>query len=106
MSACGENWTNKEDTRFWTPREQERRVGTLSFRSESLAAVEVGGILDQAFDIAIRPGLHCARVHSSALNTARRALSASVLVPSTRRTTSTVWRMHSRKLRYDKLSRL
>src|SRR5262245_24617650 len=38
----------------------KRRVGTLSFRSESLPAAELGGILDQAFDIAIRPGLHCA----------------------------------------------
>jgi cysteine desulfurase family protein len=37
-----------------------RRVGTLSFRCEALHATELGGILDQAFDIAIRPGLHCA----------------------------------------------
>src|SRR5439155_12382643 len=37
-----------------------RRVGTLSFRSDSLAAAELGGILDQAFDVAVRPGLHCA----------------------------------------------
>jgi cysteine desulfurase family protein len=37
-----------------------RRVGTLSFRSDSLPAAEIGGILDQAFDIAVRPGLHCA----------------------------------------------
>jgi cysteine desulfurase family protein len=37
-----------------------RRVGTLSFRSAALPAAELGGILDQAFDIAIRPGLHCA----------------------------------------------
>jgi cysteine desulfurase family protein len=37
-----------------------RRVGTLSFRCEMLPAPEIGGILDQAFDIAIRPGLHCA----------------------------------------------
>ena len=37
-----------------------RRVGTLCFRSESLPAAEIGGILDQAFEIAIRPGLHCA----------------------------------------------
>jgi cysteine desulfurase family protein len=36
------------------------RVATLSFRSATLAATELGGILDQAFDIAIRPGLHCA----------------------------------------------
>ena len=37
-----------------------RRVGTVSFRCESLPAPELGGILDQAFDIAVRPGLHCA----------------------------------------------
>src|SRR5205807_6682044 len=37
-----------------------RRVGTLSFRCEALPAAEIGGILDQAFDVAIRPGLHCA----------------------------------------------
>ncbi|MBL8800246.1 MAG: aminotransferase class V-fold PLP-dependent enzyme [Planctomycetia bacterium] len=41
-------------------RDMDRRVGTLSFRSEALPAAELGGILDQAFDIAIRPGLHCA----------------------------------------------
>src|SRR5262245_16504891 len=41
-------------------RDAARRVGTLSFRSETLAAPELGGILDQAFDIAIRPCLHCA----------------------------------------------
>jgi cysteine desulfurase / selenocysteine lyase len=41
-------------------REGASRVGTLSFRSEALPAAELGGILDQAFDIAVRPGLHCA----------------------------------------------
>jgi cysteine desulfurase family protein len=41
-------------------RDGSRRVGTLSFRSETLPAAELGGILDQAFDLAIRPGLHCA----------------------------------------------
>lgn len=41
-------------------RNMSERVGTLSFRSEALPAAELGGILDQAFDIAIRPGLHCA----------------------------------------------
>jgi cysteine desulfurase family protein len=35
------------------------RVATLSFRCETLPATELGGILDQAFDVAIRPGLHC-----------------------------------------------
>jgi cysteine desulfurase family protein len=41
-------------------RDHARRVGTVSFRSEVLPATELGGILDQAFDIAVRPGLHCA----------------------------------------------
>src|ERR1051325_10559022 len=38
-------------------RDLSKRVSTLSLRSESLPAAEIGGILDQAFDIAIRPGL-------------------------------------------------
>jgi cysteine desulfurase family protein len=41
-------------------RDYSQRVGTLSLRSSALPASEIGGILDQAFDIAIRPGLHCA----------------------------------------------
>jgi cysteine desulfurase/selenocysteine lyase len=46
-----------------------QRVGALSFRSETLAAAELGGILDQAFDIAIRPGLHCAPYIHRAIGT-------------------------------------
>ncbi len=41
-------------------RDMTRRVGTIAFFTESLPAPEIAGILDQAFDIAIRPGLHCA----------------------------------------------
>ncbi len=41
-------------------RDHTCRVGTISFFGEVLAAPELGGILDQAFDIAVRPGLHCA----------------------------------------------
>jgi cysteine desulfurase / selenocysteine lyase len=40
-------------------RDASRRVSTLSFRAEALPAAELGGVLDQAFDIAVRPGLHC-----------------------------------------------
>jgi cysteine desulfurase/selenocysteine lyase len=50
-------------------RDAGRRVGTLSFRAEALAAPELGGILDQAFDIAVRPGLHCAPYVHRALGT-------------------------------------
>src|SRR5438128_6986998 len=47
-------------------RDHAKRVGTLSFRSEAFPATEVGGILDHSFEIAIRPGLHCAPyVHKS-----------------------------------------
>ncbi len=41
-------------------RDRSRRVATVSFTSESLPATELGGVLDQSFDIAVRPGLHCA----------------------------------------------
>lgn len=37
-----------------------RRVGTVSFRCEAMPAADLGAILDQSFDIAVRPGLHCA----------------------------------------------
>ena len=50
-------------------RDHPRRVGTISFRNEALPAAEVGGILDQAFDIAVRPGLHCAPYIHRSLHT-------------------------------------
>ena len=50
-------------------RDQSRRVGTISFRNKALAAAEMGGILDQAFDIAVRPGLHCAPYIHRAIRT-------------------------------------
>jgi cysteine desulfurase/selenocysteine lyase len=51
---------------FFGHRDPARRVGTISFRTAAIPAPELGGILDQAFDIAIRPGLHCAPyVHRS-----------------------------------------
>ena len=46
--------------RVFGHRDMSQHVATLSFRSETLSATELGGVLDQAFDIAIRPGLHCA----------------------------------------------
>jgi cysteine desulfurase / selenocysteine lyase len=47
-------------------RDHAKRVGTLSFHSDALPATELGGILDHSFDIAIRPGLHCAPyIHKS-----------------------------------------
>jgi cysteine desulfurase family protein len=50
-------------------RDFARRVGTISFRTSALAAAELGGILDEAFDIAVRPGLHCAPYIHRAIGT-------------------------------------
>jgi cysteine desulfurase family protein len=47
-----------------------RRVGALSFRCEALPAPELAALLDQSFDIAVRPGLHCAPYIHKALGTA------------------------------------
>jgi selenocysteine lyase/cysteine desulfurase len=55
--------------RVFGHRDTARRVATLSFRNEALPATELGGILDQAFDIAIRPGLHCAPYIHRSLDT-------------------------------------
>ncbi len=51
-------------------RDYNRHVGTLSFRNQALPAAELGGILDQAFDVAVRPGLHCAPYIHHGLGTA------------------------------------
>jgi cysteine desulfurase family protein len=45
------------------------RVATLSFRHRDLSPVEIGGILDESFSIAIRPGLHCAPYVHKAIGT-------------------------------------
>ena len=41
-------------------RDLTRRVATVSFVSESMAAPDLGMVLDSSFQIAIRPGYHCA----------------------------------------------
>lgn len=47
-----------------------KRVGALSFRCEALPAPELAGVLDQAFNVAVRPGLHCSPYIHKALGTA------------------------------------
>jgi selenocysteine lyase/cysteine desulfurase len=54
---------------FFGPRNPAHRVGALSLRCTSLPPAEIGGILDQTFDIAVRPGLHCAPYIHRALGT-------------------------------------
>jgi cysteine desulfurase family protein len=71
-ALCERLWRRLDDIggyEVFGHRDHARRVGTLSFRSQALPAAEIGGILDQAFDIAIRPGLHCAPFVHRALGT-------------------------------------
>ena len=37
-----------------------RRGGVVAFTAEGLAPAELGTILDESFQVAVRPGLHCA----------------------------------------------
>jgi cysteine desulfurase family protein len=51
-----------DDARFtvYGTRDAARRVGTLSLNVNGFDAPDVGSILDDSFNIAVRPGLHCA----------------------------------------------
>ena len=40
-------------------RDASKRVGTIAFGIEGYEPSDVGSILDDSFDIAVRPGLHC-----------------------------------------------
>jgi len=44
-------------------------MSTVSFKSDALAAPEIGSILDEAFNIAVRPGLHCSPYIHKSINT-------------------------------------
>ena len=45
---------------FYGSRDPRRHVGTLALNIRGYAPADVGSILDDSFDIAVRPGLHCA----------------------------------------------
>ena len=52
----------QDDKRFvlYGTRDVSKKVGILSLNVKGYRPAEVGAILDQSFDIAVRPGLHCA----------------------------------------------
>ena len=52
----------KDDPRFilYGTTDISKKVGILSINVKGFKPAEVGAILDQSFDIAVRPGLHCA----------------------------------------------
>lgn len=51
-----------------------RRVATVPFRLGMIPVADVGAILDSHFDIAVRPGLHCAPYVHKAMGTAPEGL--------------------------------
>ena len=61
----------KDDRRFilYGTTDISKKVGILSINVKGFKPAEVGAILDQSFDIAVRPGLHCAPFAHQALGT-------------------------------------
>ena len=61
----------KDDQRFilYGTTDISKKVGILSINIKGFKPAEVGAILDQSFDIAVRPGLHCAPFAHQVLGT-------------------------------------
>lgn len=49
-----------EKTRVYLPGNREKHIGIVSFTHEELTSEDIGIILDEDFDIAVRTGYHCA----------------------------------------------
>jgi selenocysteine lyase/cysteine desulfurase len=54
---------------LYGPQDRQRGFGILSFNVEGLDCAEVAHILDTAYEIAVRPGLHCAPAAHRTLGT-------------------------------------
>ncbi len=64
------DWVGGQDVyRIVGSFDRSRHVGTVSLACDLLPAAEIGQILDEAFDICIRPGLHCAPYAHRAFDT-------------------------------------
>ncbi|HEX7010706.1 MAG TPA: aminotransferase class V-fold PLP-dependent enzyme [Phycisphaeraceae bacterium] len=55
-----ERFADDERFNLYGPADASRRVGTISLNIQGYEAADVGSILDDSFNIAVRPGLHCA----------------------------------------------
>ncbi|MDD3185029.1 MAG: aminotransferase class V-fold PLP-dependent enzyme [Anaerostipes sp.] len=51
---------NIEGIEIYTPKNEEQRVGIVSFALEGYKSPDVGLILDEDYDISVRTGYHCA----------------------------------------------
>lgn len=59
VAAILDRFGSDERFTFYGSRDASRRVGTLSLNIRGYEAPDVGSILDDSFEIAVRPGLHC-----------------------------------------------
>ena len=48
--------------KLYGPKSAKARVGTVSFNIDGYTPQEAGSVLDESFNIAVRPGLHCLAV--------------------------------------------
>ena len=77
------------------PKTANSRVGTVSFSVEGYSPQEAGSILDESFNIAVRPGLHCSPYAHKTLGDVSRWDRVRVSAPgiSTRKRNSQHWSM-------------
>lgn len=59
VRAIIERFANDSRFTIYGTRDASRRVGTVSLNIAGYEAPDVGSILDDSFEIAVRPGLHC-----------------------------------------------
>lgn len=55
-----ETLADKPQVQVFGPKDLSQRVGVVSIRVEGFEPSDLGTILDDSFNIAVRPGLHCA----------------------------------------------
>ncbi len=69
VRAILERFAGDERFTIYGTRDASKRVGTISLNIVGYDAPDVGSILDDSFEIAVRPGLHCSPYAHRALGT-------------------------------------
>jgi len=69
VQAILDRFGNDKRFTIYGPPEADKRIGTVSLNIAGYEPSDVGSILDDSFEIAVRPGLHCAPYCHRALGT-------------------------------------
>jgi cysteine desulfurase family protein len=64
-----ERFQRRGDITIYGHLDDRKRVGTLSFNHPSMDSIQLAGILDSSFNIAVRPYLHCSPYIHEAIGT-------------------------------------